>query len=312
MINTILASGTIPILGFEACIPEYGKLKSIGIQLFSIPKLLEKDLRGAINMLSRMGYKEVELYGPFPFSSDSAKSRWKSVTPKLGFEGSGFFNQNIVEFNTILKEFDLKATSAHIDLETLQTRMPQLGEAARILGLECVGIPSIPGDKRTSLDDYKKMADEFNKIGEQAKKEGLKFIYHNHGYGLKEIEGKTPLNVIIENTDPNLVYLEMDIYWTTAGGANPLHYLESYPNRYFAMHLKDMKKLVHFSGDGGTSDQWIELFPYMTAVGSGVLDIKSIVQTGKKMGVKHFYVEQDMVDHPENVLMRSIEYLKAI
>ena len=292
--------------------PEDKIPKSIGIQLFSLPKMLEKDLPAALKMLSGMGYKEVELYGPFPFSADEAKSSWKSMTPHLGFEGSGFFNRDILAFKTMLDEFDLKATSAHLELETLGSRMPQVGEAARILGLECVGIPAIPADKRTSLDDYKRTAGEFNEIGELAKKEGLKFMYHNHGYGLQEMEGEVPLQLILDNTDPDLVFLEMDIYWTTAGGSDPVYYLESYPNRYIALHLKDMKPLVQFSGDGGTSDQWIELFPFMTNVGSGVLDIKSIMKTAKKVGVKHLYVEQDMVDHPEIALKKSIDYLQEM
>ena len=310
--NTLLASGAIPFLDFESCIPESSQLQNYGIQLFSLPKMLEKDLRGAMKMISGMGYKEIELYGPFPFSSDSVKNEWNSITPQLGFEGSGFFNRSLSEFHNILNEFDLKPTSAHLDLETLQTRMPQLGEAARVLGLECVGIPLIPADKRTSLDDYKRMADEFNVIGELANKDGLKYIYHNHGYGLKEIDGIIPLNLIIERTDPDLVFLELDIYWTTAGGANPVDYLNSYPGRYLAMHLKDMKELVYFEGDGGTPDEWIELFPFMTTVGNGVLDIETIVKTGQKLGVKHFYVEQDMVDQPEIALKKSIDYLLAI
>ena len=167
-----------------------GILKQIGIQLFSLPKLLEKDFRAAIKMLAQMGYREVELYGPFPFSAAAAIERWKTVTPSLGFSGSGYFGHSAEEVKTILKEYGISAPSIHTDLTTLQTRMDQLGEAAHFLGHQYVCLPAIPGEKRKTLDDYRRIADEFNTIGEQAKKAGLKFAYHNHGYGLKEMEGK--------------------------------------------------------------------------------------------------------------------------
>ncbi len=78
------------------------------------------------------------------------------------------------------------------------------------------------------------------------------------------------------------------------------------------MHIKDMKEKVQFSGDGGDPSQWRELFPYMTTAGDGVLDLQSIIPVGKKMGVKHFFVEQDMVSQPEIALKKSIDYLKTI
>jgi len=305
----IAASGIIPV--YQATAQSIG-LKKIGIQLFSLPKLLEKDFRSAIKMLAQMGYKEVELYGPFPFSADSAKEGWKAITPMLGFSGSGYFGHSSQEVKAILKEYGIKASSIHTDLETLQTRIEQLGEAGDELGFKYVGLPAIPEEKRKTLDDYKIMADEFNKIGEQAKSVGLKFAYHNHGYGLKEIDGKIPLNIILDQTDPRLVVFELDIFWTTAGGADPLTYLEAYPKRYHLMHVKDMKEKVQFSGDGGKPSEWIELFPYMTTAGNGVMDLQSIIAGGKKMGVKHFYVEQDMVDQPEIALEKSIDYLKSL
>lgn len=305
----ITASGFIPV--YQATAQSIG-LKKIGIQLFSLPKLLEKDFRSTIKMLARMGYKEVELYGPFPFSADSVKESWKAITPALGFSGSGYFGHTPQEVKAILKEYGIEASSIHTDLETLQTRMEQLGEAGDELGFKYAGLPAIPEEKRKTLDDYKIMADEFNKIGEQAKNVGLKFAYHNHGYGLKEMDGQVPLNIILDQTDSRLVFFEMDIFWTTAGGADPLTYLEAYPNRYHLMHIKDMKEKVQFSGDGGNQNEWIELFPYMTTAGNGVLDLKSIIAGGKKMGVKHFYVEQDMVDQPEIALKKSIDYLKSL
>ncbi len=263
-------------------------------------------------MLAEIGFKEIEMYGPFPFSVDNVKKRWESITPALGFKGSGYFGHDSKEIKDILEKHRVKVTSVHLDMETMQDHMGEIGHAADQMGFEYIGLPAIPMEKRKTLDDYKRVAEAFNDIGEKAKKVGLKFAYHNHGYGLSEMGGQIPLQIILDNTDPNLVFFEMDIYWTVAGGADPIAYLKANTGRYHLMHVKDMKKKVGFSGDGGDSTQWIELFPYMTTAGNGVLDIPAIVSVAKKEGVKHFYVEQDMVESPEVALKKSFDYLKAL
>ena len=289
------------------------KLKNVGIQLFSIPKLLEQDVVSAVEMLQTMGYTQLELYGPYPFSEASAWERWKAVTPSLGFSGSGYFGKDIKEFKSILQDHGISTPSAHTDLDTLRKGMGRLAEAAHVLGHQYVTLPAIPAEYRTTLDDYRRTAEIFNEIGEQAKKEGIRFAYHNHGYGIKPTEnGEVPLEILIENTDSNLVFLEMDIFWTSAGGADPVSYLKKYSGRYVMLHVKDMKPKATFSGDGGDSSQWIELFPYMTNVGSGDLDITGIIETGLENGVAYFFVEQDMVENPEIALKQSIDFLKTI
>ncbi len=287
-------------------------LQKIGIQFFSLPKMLDSDLKGALSMLSKIGYREVELYGPYPFSNPAAVERWNAVTPSLGFKGSGYFGHTAVEMKNLLQDNGFSVPSIHTDLDTLQMNMNKLGEAARILGNTYVVLPAIPAEKRKTLDDFKIMAEAFNKIGEEAKKEGIKFAYHNHGYGLKAVDGQIPLELIFNNTDPSLVFFEMDLYWTTAGGADPIALLDKYKNRYPLIHIKDMIKKVHFSGDGGDPKQWIELFPYMTTAGSGVLDLRSIIIKAKENGVRHFIVEQDMVKDPEVALKKSFDYLSSL
>jgi sugar phosphate isomerase/epimerase len=283
--------------------------KRIGLQLFSMPKMLEKDFREGIAFIAGLGYSEVELYGPYPFSAAEAIAKWRSVTPQLGFSGSGFFGLTAAQVRSILSEHRLAAPSMHTDLLTLQQGMGALAEAAHVLGATYVTLPSIPADKRKSLDDFKRMADSFNSIGNEARRDGLKFAYHNHGYGLHEMQGQIPLQLMLQQTDPTLVFFEMDIYWMTAGGGDPVQYLKDYPTRYKMLHLKDMKERRQFRGDGGDPSQWIELFPYMTSVGDGVLDIKGIVSQGRRSGVEHFFVEQDMVANPQVALKRSADFL---
>ena len=124
-------------------------------------------------------------------------------------------------------------------------------------------------------------------IGAEAQRHGVSFAYHNHGYGQHPIDGEIPLHLILKKTDPTLVFFEMDIYWTAAGGGDPIQLLKDYPTRYKMLHLKDMKELQHFSGNGGDPSQWMALFPYMTSVGDGVLDIKGIVRrrTGSGLSI---------------------------
>ncbi|WP_336517766.1 sugar phosphate isomerase/epimerase [Pollutibacter soli] len=287
-------------------------INNIGIQMFSVPKASERDLPYVLAMLSGMGYREVELYGPYPFSTEAAKARWASVTPALGFSGSGYFGRSGEEMAAQLKTHSLTAPSMHTDLDTLQNNMSQLAEAAHKTGTEYVVLPAIPDEKRKTLDDYKKIASDFNAIGESAKKQGVKFAYHNHGYGLTAMDGQIPLRLILDGTDPELVFFEMDIFWTVAGGADPVELFQSYKNRYHLMHIKDMSKQARFSGDGGDSKQWIELFPLMTTAGSGVLDLKKIIKVAKDNGVKHFIVEQDMVANPQTALKKSIQFLEKL
>lgn len=289
-----------------------GLLPAIGVQLFSLPKLLDADFAAGLNLLQQIGFAELEMYGPYPFSTEAAWKRWNAVTPSLGFKGSGFFGKPIKQVAGMMKDHGLQVRSMHTDIDTLRQAMPQLAAAAKTLGAEYVVLPAIPDELRRTLDDYKRIADTFNGIGKAAKREGIRFAYHNHGYGIVPVNGQVPLKLILDGTDPGEVFFEMDLYWTIAGGADPIQYLDAYANRYKMMHVKDMAKKVQFSGDGGDAKQWIELFPYMTTAGSGIIDLPGILTKAKASGVQHFFVEQDMVNHPEIALKKSFDYLSAL
>jgi sugar phosphate isomerase/epimerase len=295
---------------FQSVTDELKRVKKLGIQLFSLPKALDKDFVGSIKMLAGMGYKELELFGPFPFSDEVAIKNWANTGKMLGFSGSGYFGRTMQEVKQILDDNGLKTPSTHTDMATLMDKMGKLGEAAAVLGHQYVVLPAIPDEYRKTLDDYKRTAEKFNKIGEAAKKVGLKFGYHNHGYGLKPVDGKMPIETLLDNTDPNLVFLELDVFWTTAGGVDPIAMLEKYPKRYRMLHLKDMKEKKTFSGDGGNAGQWIPMFPLMTTAGDGVLNVAGIVQKAQDLGIKHYFVEQDMVANPEVALKRSADFLR--
>jgi sugar phosphate isomerase/epimerase len=308
----LLSSSVAALAGMGARMAVATPTRKIGIQLFSVPKLLEANFRQTIALLATMGYRELEFYGPYAFSAPEQIASWATITPHLGFSGSGFFGLSAAQARSVIDEHGMTAPSMHTDLITLQTRMNQLSQAAHIMGATYVTLPAIPEENRKTLDDYKRMADIFNAIGDEARREGLRFAYHNHGYGIREMNGQIPLKLILDGTDPKLVFLELDIYWTTAGGADPIDYLKSYPGRYRMLHMKDMRQLERFKGDGGDPSQWIELFPNMTSVGDGVLDIKGIVAQARKSGVEHFFVEQDIAKDPEVTLKRSFDYLNKL
>jgi len=308
---TIYSAGSVMLP--ELLVANSGKkISNPGLQVWSLAKYLDKDVEGTLKMIADHGYKELELYGPYPFSSEQDKAGWNQIVPLVGFSKSGYFGQSAREFRIVLDRYGLKTPAMHVGLDTLRKNMGELAEAAHILGQSYAGIASIPADERKTLDDYKRIADDFNKIGENAKANGIRFYYHNHGYGLQPREGVVPFNIILDRTDPTLVFLEMDVYWTTAGGADPIKYLDANPGRFKLMHVKDMKKQVRFSGDGGDPSQWIELFPFITDAGTGVLGLKKIVDHAQRAGVEHFIIENDAVTDPVDSLRKGSNFLKSV
>jgi sugar phosphate isomerase/epimerase len=287
-------------------------LGRLGLQLFTIPKLLDHDFAGALKLVADIGYKEVQLFGPYPFSAPAAHERWKPVSSTLGLKGSGFYGLSPRELKAVLDRNGLSAPAMHVDMETLRTRLSQAADAAQALGTKYVGISSMPADERRTLDGYKRAADEFNQIGARASALGVRFTYHNHGYGWTELAGQIPLRVVLDRVDPRLVAMEMDLFWILAGGADPVELLRTYQGRYRLMHIKDMKQRVRFRGDGGDPAQWMELFPQMTDAGSGVLDLPAILSQAKRSGVEHFFVEQDLAASPDQALRQSYRYLSSL
>ena len=287
-------------------------LERIGLGLFTIPKFLDQDFAGAMKMLAQIGYKEIEFFGPYPFSVPSAHERWKAISASLGVRQSGYFGLTAQQMKKVLDRNNLTSPSMHVDMNTLRTRMSETAEAAHAIGQRYVCLPSIPAEERKNLDAYKRVADEFNEIGARAEKAGLRFAYHNHGYGLAEMEGQIPFQVLLERTDARLVDLQMDIYWTTAGGADPIALQKTYPGRFRLIHIKDMTKRVRFAGDGGDAEQWMALFPFIADAGSGVLDLPGILAQARKSDVQHFLVERDLAPNPVETLKKSYQYLAAL
>ncbi len=282
----------------------------VGIQLFTIPGLVSADFKGTMKKLSDLGYREIEFFGPYDFSAPETQEGWKQIAGMLGIKQNAFYGNSIPEVKAILKDNGLTTPSVHLDLVTMRTNLERASKALASLGTRYVAIPAIgnPADR----SDYTKLADEFNKFGEVLAEHGLTFLYHNHGYEHIEKDGKTLMDTLLTQTDPRKVKFELDIFWMTAAGADPVAYLNKYSGRFKLMHLKDASEPVRFSGDGGDPSQWMPLFPKMADPGKGVFDLPAIIAAAKKSGVDHFYLERDVTPQPEQTLKDSISYLSKV
>lgn len=150
-------------------------------------------------------------------------------------------------------------------------------------------------ERRESLDDYREVAEQFNEMGEACRDAGLQFGYHNHDFEFETMEGTTPMDIILEETDPELVVIEMDIYWWIDGGADPLAYIERYPGRFPLCHVKDR------TADGEMVD-----------VGDGAIDFAAIFERSDEAGLEHYFVEHDEPEDPMETVQRSYEYLREL
>jgi sugar phosphate isomerase/epimerase len=284
------------------------KKNAVGIQLFTIPAMVAADFKGTLAKLAAIGYKEIEFFGPYDFSAKETIEGWNKFAPTLGITKSAFYGYSPSDVKTLLNDLDLTTPSVHLDLQTMRTNMGPALEGLSALGTKYVAIPAIADPQERS--DFNKLADEFSGFGEQMSKAGLTFVYHNHGYEHTAKDGKTLMDTLLSQTDAKKVKFQLDIFWMTAAGANPVDYLRKYPGRFKLLHLKDASEPIRFSGDGGSMDQWIELFGKMADPGTGVLDIPAIIEAAKKSGVDHFYLERDLTPTPDTTLANSFGYLK--
>lgn len=287
--------------------------KTFGVQLFTIPQMADHDLKGTLQLLSNIGYREVEFFGPYSFSAQETIEGWKPLAAQLGMQRNAFWGYDIKEVGTMLKDFGLKTPSIHLDLYTMRKNLKQTCEILAPLGVKYIVLPAISDmNERKTLDHYKKLAEEFNNFGKMMATYDMAFVYHNHGYEHAPMNDVIPMDYLLKNTDSKNVKFELDIFWMSAAGGDPIQYLNNYPGRYKLMHIKDASEKVRFSGDGSTPDQWIAVFPKMADPGTGVFDIAGILKAASKSGVEHFYLERDLTPTPEATLRNSFANLKKM
>ncbi|MFC0472752.1 sugar phosphate isomerase/epimerase [Halalkalibacter kiskunsagensis] len=235
----------------------------LGVQLYTVREETEKDFIGTLKKVKEIGYEGVEFAGFGGYSAEALKAT--------------------------LEELGLKGFSSHVPLDQLEDDLANVIEYHVVLGVKNIVCPFIPEEYWDSKDKYLQLATLFNKVGEQCKEAGIQFSYHHHAFEFKQFEGEYALDILLANTDPELVQLECDVFWVQYADITPTEYLKKYEGRCPMVHVKDMK-----------------LKPEKTfaEVGTGVIDIDAVVKTAEEIGAKWLIVEQDKC---EGSAIESIE-----
>jgi sugar phosphate isomerase/epimerase len=254
-------------------------LDRIGIQLFTVRDLLadnELDLPGTFEMLADAGYAEVEVGGTYD-------------------------GRTAAEFRALADQYGLEPEGSHVPGggNSWRNNRQQIFADAAALGLRYVGIASPPPGTVATHDGYKAMAEEFNTWGAEARANGFRFYFHNHPPDFT-LDGGTPIyNTLLEETDPRLVWFEMDIAWVDAGGQSPYDYLREYGSSRFPLfHVKDLR----YAADGPRTTPGNVALPnrtyWLTDVGKGDIDFARIFSALRDLDDHHYFVEHD--DAPQD------------
>jgi sugar phosphate isomerase/epimerase len=264
-------------------------LGPIGLQLYSVRDLMKADVPGTLAKVAAIGFKEVEF--------------------------AGLFGQNPKDVRAVLDKNGLTAPASHVDMNTVDTKLPETIETAKILGHQFLIVPYVGEEERKQPDIWKRMADLFNRAGAQTQKAGIQLAYHQHSFEFvpsPTIGGKLPYDYLLENTDPALVKMELDICWTIAAEQDPVAYFKKFPGRFPLVHVKDWLKNgkpgAPYAGALGPDTKFTG---EMANVGQGSIDWKRVCAASDAAGVKHYIVEHD---NPKSIddLAASYQYLRKL
>jgi sugar phosphate isomerase/epimerase len=246
--------------------------QKFGVQLYSFRNEMAKDAIGTLEQIAAIGIKEIE-------TARSNKGHYYGLSPK--------------EMKSVCDDLGMNLKSGHVALDgNWQRTMDEAVESGQEY-LICSSMPS----RGQTVDNYLKVAEKFNEAGEACKKLRLKFGYHNHAYEFESENNQVLYEVLLDNTDPNLVHMELDLGWVIMGGKDPLDYFKAYPGRFPLWHLKDMDMEKKES----------------TEFGKGGLDIALMMQNQKASGVKHIFIEQEeYANTPLESMKHNMAYLKRI
>ncbi|MDB5145342.1 MAG: hypothetical protein JWQ66_4055 [Mucilaginibacter sp.] len=260
-------SGTLALGTFF--IPEFLKAgnkraKKIGLQLYTVRKEMLEDAAGTLKQVAKIGYKEIE----------SAKS-----------QKGNYYGLSTQEIKTLTGDLGISLVSGHVQIDQdWQKSIDQAAETGQPY-LICSVLPA----RGQTVENYQRSADIFNKSGEECKKAGISFGYHNHSSEFDKADGQTLYDILLDRTDPKLVNMEMDLGWVIAAGADPQFYFNKYPGRFPLWHLKDVDVKRKHS----------------TEFGKGDVNIKALFDSAKKAGMQHFFIEQEEYT---GTAMESAEY----
>ncbi|CAM3479113.1 sugar phosphate isomerase/epimerase family protein [Flavobacterium chungbukense] len=250
--------------------------KEIGLQLYTLRDELPKDVKGTLQKVAKAGYSTVETYG------FSTKDQFWGFAPK--------------ELKKILDDNGLKAVSGHYNLGSFlydgnTAEVSAAIEAAKTVESEFLTISWVDEPFRRNIEDYKKIAERLNQAAKMCKEAGLKLAYHNHDFEFERHNGVTGFQILLKETDKDLVFFELDLYWVIHSGNDPLKLFKENQGRFKMWHVKDKDKKNN---------------DLNTEVGSGTIDFKSLFAEAKQSGMVHFFVEQE-----NNFAINSFESVKS-
>jgi sugar phosphate isomerase/epimerase len=244
----------------------------IGIQLYTLRSLLERDFDGTLARVAEIGYREVEF--------------------------AGYYKRTPAQVREVLHRTGLTAPSAHIPLPASDDVWTRALDDARVIGHEWIVLPWLdPAVRPRTAADWSRFATRLNQLGTLTKNAGLRFSYHNHDFELASNGSDTFLDLLLAQTDPALVNFEMDVYWVTKAGADPLALMAKYPGRFPLLHLKDASPAPERR---------------IVDVGSGTIDWRVVLKTARAQGLTHAFVEHDQPADPLGSARTSFTYLSTL
>jgi sugar phosphate isomerase/epimerase len=264
--------------------------RTIGVQLYTVRGTLMKDSDHVLRTIAEIGYKEIE---------GQNRADLIALAPKIRDLGMAIVSCH-VETPLITEDWEKYKGMKPVALEAAIDSLKQIGA-------QYFTMAYIQPQARGDLDFYRATADKMNHAGELCRKAGLQFAYHNHAFEFGGEPGKRPIDIFRERLDKKLVALEMDVFWVSAAGNDPLEMMKQWRGRVGLLHLKDKEK--------GTPVQYNESPPKSAfkEVGSGVLDFPALLKAAPAAGVKHYFVEQDQTaGDPLDSLRKSFDYIQSI
>lgn len=251
-----------------------------GVVSYTYRNYFEKDVPSTLDMIKRTGFTDIEF--------------------------SSLFGKTAKDLRKMLDDRGLKCSSFGVSYDDLLNKTQVVADNAKTLGAEYVRVASIPHKSAITLVEMQTAIEFFNTVGKILKEQfGLSFIYHNHGFEFEPYDGGTLYDYLITQTNPKYVSFELDILWAFFPGQNPAELLKKYGKRFKTLHLKDLKKGVKGNLSGTTSKE------NDVVLGTGQIDIPSVLKAAKKAKIKHYYIE----DESNNVLEQvpqSMAYLKSL
>lgn len=280
-LGSLAAATVLPRLKLVSLDPLYRtRIAKVGIQLYTVRDLMKADFEGTLAKVAQTGYREVEF--------------------------AGYFDHTPQQVRAVLDKNGLVAPSCHVGWEnTADDKWAATLETVKAVGHQYVVCAWIPEESRgKTADDWKRIGDRFNKAGQAAQAAGVQFAYHNHNFEFVPLADKqVPYDLLLAGTDPKLVQLEIDLFWITFAGADPVAYFMKNLGRVPMVHVKDMIKKP-------TPDAKPE--QVMVDVGKGSIDWKAIFAHSGHAGIQHYFVEYDNPPQPLADIKTCFDYLSTL